>query len=239
MSKPFAVFDIDGTVFRSSLYLEIVTELSERGVLPAETLKEFQPAFAAWKERSHQTSYDDYRNAVVNAYEKRMEGLKGSDFDKAARSVVERQKNHTYVYPRELIRKLKSRGYFLVAISGSQLEMVDKFAKYWGFDAWVGQRHHRVDGIMTGDTLKTHEGKHVFLKKVIKDNDLSQENSYGVGDSMGDKELLEAVQNPIAFNPDKDLFEYAVANHWKIVVERKNMVYHLGKENGRYVLQSG
>lgn len=238
MSRPFAVFDIDGTVFRSSLYLEIVTELSESGVLPPETLEEFQPAFTAWKERSHQTSYDDYRNAVVNAYEKRMEGLRGSDFDKAARNVVKKLKNHTYVYPRSLIRKLKNKGYFLIAISGSQLEMVNEFAKYWGFDSWVGQRHQRIDGVMTGNTQKTHEGKHVFLDKIIKDNQLGRENSFGVGDSIGDKELLEAVENPVAFNPDRELFEYAVDKHWKIVVERKNMIYELDETKGRYVLKN-
>ncbi len=238
MNGSFAVFDIDGTIFRSSLYLEVVTELTERGIFPPDTAEEFQPAFAAWQERTHLTSYDEYRIAVVNAYEKRIIGLKASDFDAAADSVVSRMKNHTYVYPRRLIKSLKKKGYFMIAISGSQLEMVEKFAKYWGFDAWVGQQHKRRDGVLTAGGTKTHKEKQLLLKKVVDSNGLNYEKSYAVGDSIGDRELLEAVQNPIAFNPDRQLFEHAEANDWKIVVERKNMIYQFNKINGRYVLEN-
>jgi len=44
------------------------------------------------------------------------------------------------------------------------------------------------------------------------------------------------VEKPIAFNPDKELYEIAAKTSWKIVLERKNMIYELEKDSGRYEL---
>jgi hypothetical protein len=54
--------------------------------------------------------------------------------------------------------------------------------------------------------------------------------------AKGDIELLEMVQNPIAFNPNTDLFEYAKSKNWKIVIERKNVIFELEKQDGKYIL---
>jgi len=49
--------------------------------------------------------------------------------------------------------------------------------------------------------------------------------------------MLELVENPIAFNPDKNLFEIAKTHKWKVVIERKNMIFQLEYKNGNYVLE--
>lgn len=48
--------------------------------------------------------------------------------------------------------------------------------------------------------------------------------------------MLSIVERPIAFNPDKDLFNAAKHNGWKIVVERKNMIYKLEPNGHTFVL---
>jgi phosphoserine phosphatase len=48
--------------------------------------------------------------------------------------------------------------------------------------------------------------------------------------------MMDIVENPIAFNPEKKLFEYIGQKGWKIVVERKNMVYELENKDGKYQL---
>jgi phosphoserine phosphatase len=35
------------------------------------------------------------------------------------------------------------------------------------------------------------------------------------------------VETPICFNPNKKLYEYAKRSGWKIVVERKDVIYDL------------
>jgi phosphoserine phosphatase len=53
------------------------------------------------------------------------------------------------------------------------------------------------------------------------------EGSVGVGDTEGDISLLEAVELPICFNPNMKLFERAKLKDWKVVIERKDVIYEL------------
>ena len=48
--------------------------------------------------------------------------------------------------------------------------------------------------------------------------------------------MLKLVDNPIAFNPTAELYEQAVKNKWKIVIERKNMMYTLEPNDDNYRL---
>lgn len=220
MSK-FAVFDIDGTVFRSSLYLEIAYELAADEVIELADTREEE-----WTSRK-KGGYITYRNAVVNILEEQIAGMSVEAFDRAAARVVESQAEHVYVYSRQLIKRLKAEGYFLIAISGSQIQLVEKFASYWGFDTFVGQTYHEQCGRFTGEITKTHEGKGSFLARIIEDNKLTQKGSIAVGDTEGDVEILEMVERAIAFNPNRNLYKIAVQREWEIVVERKDMIYKL------------
>jgi phosphoserine phosphatase len=43
--------------------------------------------------------------------------------------------------------------------------------------------------------------------------------------------MLELVQRPIAFNPERELAKIAMKRGWPIVVERKNVVYKLSADS--------
>lgn len=228
--KRVAVFDIDGTIFRSSLYIEIVRQLIKDGGLPANASMQFESAYSAWKDRTHVDSYNEYTQAVINAFEKYLPTLRVKDFEHAADNIVSRQKAHTYVYTRDLIAKLKRQNYFLVAISGSQSELVERFVKAYGFNAFAGSDYEKIDGHFTGKfQLLTHQNKVHFLQSLLHQENLSLNGSIAVGDSEGDIDMLKTVSNPIAFNPERSLFKYARRRGWTIVVERKNVVYELKK----------
>jgi len=74
------------------------------------------------------------------------------------------------------------------------------------------------------------------LKKLVKQHSVVFTGSVGVGDSRSDATMLNLVEQPIAFNPERELFDYATRKGWKIVVERKNLVYELEKRDGKYQL---
>jgi phosphoserine phosphatase len=65
------------------------------------------------------------------------------------------------------------------------------------------------------------------LKRLITKHGLVWQDSVAVGDSGSDIAMLEAVEQPIAFNPDQKLFKAARERGWPIVVERKDVVYEL------------
>ena len=45
----------------------------------------------------------------------------------------------------------------------------------------------------------------------------------------GDREILDVVGTPIAFNPSYELAVLARRKKWKIVIERKDVMYHIDK----------
>jgi phosphoserine phosphatase len=60
-----------------------------------------------------------------------------------------------------------------------------------------------------------------------------------MGDTLSDVGFLEMVQTPIAFNPNRSLFEVARRSNWPIVVERKDVVYNLQTRLDDPVLKEG
>jgi HAD superfamily hydrolase (TIGR01490 family) len=236
MSKPFAVFDIDGTIFRSGLYREVIHELVTAGHFPMEAAQKFKRLEIDWKKRRSDRAFRKYEDAIVSAVDEVLPHIRVVDFEDAANKVIKRLSDHVYVYTRRLVEELKQKGYIMIAISGSQNELVKPFAEKYGFDIWVGQYYERGDEFFTGKIVRTHSGKDIILKKIIDEHNLDYANSIAVGDTRGDIGILSLVEQPIAFNPDQDLFETARTNGWKVVVERKNMIYELQPQEQSFIL---
>ncbi|HMH69830.1 MAG TPA: HAD-IB family hydrolase [Candidatus Saccharimonadales bacterium] len=243
MSQPqrkFAVFDIDGTLFRWQLFSEIVFELIESGDIPQSVRKSVDAKMDEWRNRAHRHSFHDYELAVVDAFFPHLNGLKASSLATAADTVLARSGARVYAYTRGLIDQLRKEGYTLIAISGSQDEIVQRFAKLWKFDIALGQMHEQKEGVYTG-TIPGNKllilQKGTILKNIVREHNLSWQRSVAVGDSLSDAAMLKLVERPIAFNPNDELFEAARANGWNIVIERKNMIYELEQnDNGTYLL---
>jgi len=237
-AKHFAVFDVDGTIFRSGLYREVVHELLSMGAVSTELRSAFQDDEIAWKKRQHVEAFARYEVSMAEMFNKLLPNIRCEDFDKASQQVFERVSDHVYVYTRDLIAKLKQENYTLIAISGSQTEIVEPFAKKYGFDIWVGQEYERGEnGYFTGVvTLETHTNKDLILRKIVDEHGLSFEKSIAIGDSKGDISMLSIVEQPIAFNPDRKLFTTAKERKWPIVVERKNMIYKLEPHDNTFIL---
>jgi len=68
---------------------------------------------------------------------------------------------------------------------------------------------------------------------------VSLEDSVGMGDTLSDVGFLDVVRIPIAFNPNRDLFEVARQRSWPIVVERKDVIYNLQSRLEDPVLKDG
>lgn len=234
--QKFAAFDIDGTLFRSGLYREVAYELMKMGALPREVLEETTAKNREWRHRSHGNAFEEFDMLVVDRVDHALPHLRIDDYEEAAQMVLEKRADNIYVYTRDLIQRLKDEGYFLIAISGSQIELVEPFAVKYGFDTWIGQQWERGDEFFTGNIVKTHTHKDIILRDLMKRYDLTLTGSYAVGDSNGDVGMLELVDHPIAFNPTAELYEKAVAHGWTIAIERKNMMYTLEQQGATYRL---
>ena len=138
--QKFAAFDIDGTLFRSGLYREVAYELMRMGVLPPDVLEETTAKNREWRHRTHGNAFEEFEMLLIDRIDNFLPQLRIEDYEEAAQMVLAKRADNVYVYTRDLIHSLKAQGYFLIAISGSQIELVEPFAAKYGFDAWVGQQ---------------------------------------------------------------------------------------------------
>lgn len=234
--RKFAVFDIDGTLIRWQLYHAIADGLAKRGYIESSAFQDIKDARMEWKRRAHPEAFKTYEEQLVHLYNQMLRELKVKHLEEVINSVFDEYKDQVYVYTRDLIKQLKNDRYLLFAISGSQTEIVEKIARYYGFDDWVGSNFVQVDGQFTGELVAALGKKEIVLKEIVKKHRAVMDGSIGVGDSAGDIKMLEAVEQPVAFNPEQKLFVYAQERGWKIVIERKNMVYELESKDGKYQL---
>lgn len=235
--QPFAVFDIDGTLIRWQLYHAVVDKLAKEGALGVNARDKLHEARMVWKRRVEPDAFKSYEKTLIEVYESALNTLSASLFDDMVHSVIDEYKEQTYTYTRDLARALKSEGYVLLAISGSHQELVEQLAKHYEFDDWSGTRYERLGAGFSGQKFVASSDKKKGLQEMVAKHDLTYENSIAIGDSLSDAPMLELVERPIAFNPDRALFEIARKQSWKIVIERKNMIYELEKKNGGYSLK--
>ena len=232
----FAVFAIDVTLIRWQLYHAVVDRLAKLGLLGEGASQELHSARMVWKNREHSDSFSQYEQTLITIYEQSLKNLDAKTFDEVAEQIAKEYKDQVYTYTRDLCAKLKNDDYKLLAISGSHQELVGHIAKNYGFDDWVGTEYKRKGNRFTGEKFIASHNKKTILESLMKKHGLSLEESVAVGDSGSDIPMLEMAESPITFNPDKKLLQKAKAKGWKIVVERKNVVYELEKENDEYIL---
>lgn len=229
MKQKVAFFDIDGTVFRSSLLIELVRTLIAEGVFPEEASDEFQSLYEAWWNR--EGTYEEYIDAVVTTFVCHIKGVHYGDLADIGRRIVAVQRRRVYRYTRDLIRKLKQEGFYLVAISQSPKTVLDDFCLQYGFDKVYGRIYEigpqdRFTGVIAEEHLIRNKAS--IVKRVFDHNpNLTPEGSVAVGDTDGDIPLLESVENPICFNPNQALYSHAKRAKWEVVVERKDVIYYL------------
>ncbi len=227
-TKKVAFFDIDGTVFRSSLLIEVVEECIKKGVFPESAREGYYTEYDSWKNR--EGSYEMYMEAVIHTFLIHIRGVFYGDFADVGKSVVEEQGKRTYRYTRDLIQDLRSKGYAVVAISQSPKTILDSFCASYGFDKVYGRVYEigprdLFTGVVTEEDFIKDKAR--VVARVIEKEGYTREGSIGVGDTESDIPLLESVEMPICFNPNKGLYEYAQSKKWPVVVERKDVVYTL------------
>ena len=225
--RKVAVFDIDGTIFRSSLLLELVEALIHAKVFSKYAKSHYEESWEKWRDR--EGSYYDFIMSVVSAYKGYIKGVRRAEVWKVAERVIDMQKKRTYRYTRDLVKKLQ-KTHYLLAISHSPYEVVAPFAKTLGFEKVYAQVYEVDKKVrFTGNWLYQDilPFKNKVLERAIEHNNLTLKGSVGVGDTESDIPFLEMVDQPIAFNPSSELYKMAKKKKWDILVERKDVIYHL------------
>ena len=121
----FAVFDIDGTIFRWQLYHELFDAFVDEQIISPSSARNVIKAREAWRQRKQ--SYEAYEHQLIHAMEKVIEGLESKRFDAIADRILRSKGHHTYQYTLRLLELLRKEGYKIITISGSHQQLVDRF----------------------------------------------------------------------------------------------------------------
>lgn len=226
--QKLAVFDVDGTIFRSSLTRRLFSYLVNEEIFPQRARAEVEPYLCAWLDR--QGHYDEYLEQLIKVFMKYIPGVRQKAVREISRKIVAQEKSHVYRFTRDLITKLRRSGYFLVAISGSPFEIVRWYNRFLRFNrtyGWVLEvdRHGRYTGKMKY-TYSVFDKK-FLVEHVVKQYGATLKGSVAVGDTESDISMFEMVDRPIAFNPSSGLYRVAKRRGWEIVVERKDVIYKI------------
>jgi len=224
--RSIAIFDIDGTIFRSSLTIELFKRLVKKGIFQRNFMRRVRASERKWMNR--QGHYDDYVKEVVTAYQKAIVGKKKDDIVAACREVISQQKFRVYRYTHHLLNKIRGH-YTTIGISGSPLEVLEeynkflKFDKLYGWEFGIDEKGRYTDVILHVPPRYKKE----LMVRYVKNHDLSFKGSIGVGDTESDVGFLQLVERPIAFNPNSKLAQIAKKRKWTVVMERKDLVIEM------------
>lgn len=225
INKPIAVFDIDGTIFRSSLLIELNEKLVRKGIFPATAEATVRRVRGAWLNRHG--SYDAYIRTIIRLYHRDLKGRHVREIRQAARELLREQQHRVYIFTRDLVERLR-KTHRLVIISYSPREVVEEFKRVWRFDFTSGMpyavRNQRYTGGLEPGFV---QNKKIILQTLVAQHGLTLQRSVGVGDTESDIDFLSLVRHPIAFNPNTKLYATARRRGWRIMVERKDVIYNI------------
>lgn len=212
-----AFFDLDRTLLRRSSALALAGPFRAHGVIGRRQLAKaaaWQLLFAA-------------RGAGAETVRKAAEDglmiLKGFPVDELRTLVAGAMepvlKPLVYQEPLHLLERHRDRDEPVYIVSATLQEIVEEVAAELGFDGALGSTCEIEDGVYTGRSLRACHGagKAAAIRELAAAEGLDLSGSTAYSDSHTDLPFLEAVGNPVAVNPDRELRRIAAARGWPVL----------------------
>lgn len=207
--RPIIAFDLDFTLHRGSLVVLLLQVLGERGIIPRDVIE--HASVLEHKTQVAQGLRRDYAYAMLDQFISlnALEGIPEAQMYEIAEELLVEHRERTMLFSRLLLESAKKQGYVAVAISGSPKQIVDPFAKAWGFDDWVGTEFLVNDqGQLTGkadEWILHYKDKAGVLERFVAKHNCTWKGSIAIGDSMDDASMMKSVEYPMAMNPSNEL----------------------------------
>ena len=121
----------------------------------------------------------------------------------------------------ELLERHRAQGHTLVIITATNRFVTERIAARYGVEHLIATEPEQdADGRYTGRLAGTacfQNGKITRLREWMAGNGESLDGAWFYSDSRNDLPLLEAVDNPVAVDPDPVLEDIARARGWPVV----------------------
>lgn len=222
---PAGIFDLDGTVFKSSILEKNIEVGIANGLFDSDKFHEIAAARSTWQIDNTEDNYLKYLDQLIGYYIDQIKGASESQIDEVAKITAEQQAERLFSFPVRLAGELAPRGYNLYMLSGSPSHCLSRFIEHLPFKitGYYGSTYEVLNGAYTGKASPLPEKSEVYYNLVQKGM-LHSPGSVAIGDTMGDYGLLASAEWPIMFNPSQTLKEAGGKNGWPIVYEVKDNI---------------
>lgn len=195
-----AIFDVDYTITKKETLMELykysITE-NKRNII-------YVPR-ALWSGLLYILKIYDERK-VKESFLKFLENMNENELKIFVKKFYKNRLNKIlYKDSLEMMKKLKSKGYYIYLISASPEFYLNELYQIKEVDKIIGTKFDMIDGKfsrkMSGLNCKGEEKVRRLMEVLSKENiDVDFESSYMFSDSLSDKPLLDLVGKPYLIN---------------------------------------
>jgi HAD superfamily hydrolase (TIGR01490 family) len=215
--KKAAFFDVDYTLYNGYLASNLTRFLTEKGYADKALIQ---------KELKIQDEYAlgeiDYREAARRALQLNADAIKGKTPSEVAAWLKEFSANYNFIYPWafDLMKLLRQKDYEIYLISAALEPCVKVIADALAVEKYYGTTTSAQGGVYDGELelILNFEEKHNLLQRLLAET--KHEKHVGFGDSVGDVDMLKAMDMAVVYNPkSQGLISLANERRWFIANE--------------------
>ncbi len=222
MSRPYAFFDVDGTLLRpkSMVAFHEYWYRQWTGLTTMARTREYEDVSATLRTL---IKSDAPRELVNRRYYELFAGRPVDEVQRCARawarSVTASPKNFVTEVVDEMAR-LRSQGIEPVFVSGSFIEVLTPIAEHLNVSQLLATRLLQVNGTYSGQISAPQtigEGKAVAIKEFLSRHGVPSHVCWAFGDDLTDMPMLDAVGHPVAVIGDPALAATARHRGWRLL----------------------
>jgi HAD superfamily phosphoserine phosphatase-like hydrolase len=214
-----AVLDVDGTLFPGALGIELLRELMRADCCDQAAAEQVFEVVAAY--RGGAIGFASMATRAYQAYATALAGRDTQVIEAHARELWARLRGQLFEFVPALISSLRARGFSIMLISGSPLEMIrlvaDELDISEAYGAVLTRQRGRYTGALDLSSGVPGEKARIFAAATSRlGRDVCAQRCFAIGDSLTDVALFERVGLPLAFEPEPELATIAHARGWMI-----------------------
>lgn len=226
-----AVIDVDGTIFLGNVGIEFLKNLIKKKLVS----DEMGGKIFSWYGKYEKGKVDKSVavDEIYKLFAMGMKGKKESEMKKIAKETWSEVSGGLYDFSEFMISFLKNKGFKVILVSGSPVEMVEMVGKHFNIDKKdvIAGRLEVKNGKYTGKIVSypgSSKQKIVAINSYARKENLSVDfyHSFGMGNNERDRGVLDLVGFPFAFEPNAALRSAAKKGKFTIV-NKSNICFYV------------
>lgn len=215
-----AFFDFDGTLYRGVVALDFLFFLLRNGEAMTLSLKEILVApkliyYFILDKLNLADRYNINKKAYGNLKDRSSEWMETA----SEKFFWETGYDNFFQETVDMLRMHRKNGHRVVIVTSALLEIIGPVSKKLGVDDIIATEVASRKGIYTGEIRRLPVGSNraAIVRRYCLTNGIDVAGSYAYSDHHSDIPMLEAVGNPVAVNPDRELKRHSLKKGWKIL----------------------